>query len=146
MPIPYYTNFRGVRHIHSVHRLSDTQVAVSTGDKAKLFDLWEISAAGMTFAKRLMLYHGGFLCSAKVGEDDYFGTDFSHRPNYLYRYRDGKRWFFPQPAFTKYALRLRAVEERYLVSLNTGLSAFGRTTDLDRLRYVPRRVHSCGGR
>ena len=122
-PIPYYTTFEGVRHIHSVHRLSDTQVAISTGDKAKLFDLWDVNAAGMTFSKRLMRHHGGFLSSAKVGDDDYFGTDFSHRPNYLYRYRDGKRWFFPQPAFTKYVLRLRAVDDRYLVSLNTGLLA-----------------------
>ena len=95
-PIPYYTKIEAVRHIHSVHRLSDTQVLVSTGDKAKLFDLWDDRPSGMTFSKRLIRRNGGFLSIAKVGDDDYFGTDFAHRPNYLYRYRDGKRWFFPQ--------------------------------------------------
>ena len=48
-PIPYYTKIEAVRHIHSVHRLSDTQVAVSTGDQAKLFDLWDIDTSGMRF-------------------------------------------------------------------------------------------------
>ena len=124
-PIPYYTKIEAVRHIHSVHRLSDTQLAVSTGDKAKLFDLWDIDASGMRFAKRLMGRHGGFLSSARWASDDYFGTDFSYRPNYLYRYRDGKRWFFPRPAFTKYVLRLRAVDDRYLVTLNMGLLSLG---------------------
>jgi hypothetical protein len=124
-PIPYYTQIPAVRHIHSVHRLSDTQVLVSTGDKAKLFDLWDVNASGMTFSKRLMRQHGGFLSSAKVAGDDYFGTDFSERPNFIYRYRDGKKWFLPKPAFTKYVLRLRAVDDRYLVSLNTSLEALG---------------------
>jgi hypothetical protein len=124
-PIPYYTQIESVRHIHSVHRLSDTQVAVSTGDTAKLFDLWDVDPSGMTFSQRLMSRNGGFLSSAKVGNDDYFGTDFARRPNYLYRYRDGKRWFFPRPAFTKYVLRLRAVDDRYLVSLNVDLLSFG---------------------
>ncbi len=124
-PVPYYTEIESVRHIHSVHRLSDTQVLVSTGDKAKFFDLWDVNPSGMTFSKRLISRNGGFLSSAKVGNDDYFGTDFAHRPNYIYRYRDGKRWFFPKAAFTKYVLRLRAVDDRYLVSLNTSLSALG---------------------
>ena len=123
--VPYYSNFNGVRHIHSVHKLSDTQVAIATGDRAKLFDIWDVNESGMEFSKRVLRHNGGFTSGAKVGGDNYFGTDFSRRPNYIFRLRDGKRWFFPEPAFTKYTIGLDAVDNRYLVSLNRDLVAFG---------------------
>jgi hypothetical protein len=123
--ITYYSNFKGVRHIHTVHKLSDTQVAICTGDQAKLFDIWDVSKSGMEFSRRILRHNGGFLSSAKVGSDDYFGTDFSRRPNYIYRLRDGKRWFFPQAAFTKYVIGMRAVGDRYIVALSQDFGSLG---------------------
>jgi hypothetical protein len=111
----FYETCMGVRHIHAVHMLDEQNFVVTTGDSRKFLDLWSIENGELFFKRRLMSYFGGFTACARVGRDHYFGTDFSSRPNYIYRLRDRKKFYFPRPAFTMCANRFLPVADRFIV-------------------------------
>ena len=130
IPLDNYLRLNGVAHIHSILKISENELAVSTGDSMKVLDLWSISSEGMSFKRRILKKHAGFTTCANVKGKKYFGTDFSQRPNYIYRLDDGRKWPYPRPSFRKYSVQWKVIDDRYIVSLNKDLEIFGGTKAL----------------
>jgi len=116
--IRFYDEIDGVRHIHSIHALDESQILISTGDAKKFLDLWHVDVAGARFVRRIMGMLGGFTAATQVGNDHYFGTDFSNRPNYLFRLRDRRKFFYPGVAYTRWTRRLKTLDNKFIVSMN----------------------------
>ena len=83
-----------------------------------MLDIWRVAPSGMQFSKRVMRLFGGFTGTARVKGDDYFASDWSGRPNYLLRLRQKKKFFFPQPAFTRFVWRMKAFDSRYILCVH----------------------------
>ncbi len=134
-----YNHMPRVRHVHSVLHLNDERLIVATGDSAKRLDLWTRSPAGLVLDRCLQVRLAGYTAAVTIGGDHYFGTDFSGRPNYIYRLRDGARWCFPGSGFTKFVVRFLVVDDRYIVSLNASID----TVDASRTLSVFDTVSEC---
>ncbi len=122
--IDYYNHLSGVMHIHSIHKYGDSKVLISTGDTKKLLDLWVIDGNALKFEKRIKKRNGGYLAAAMINGKDFFGTDFSGRPNYIDTLV-GQRYFFPFKAYKKYVVHFSVFYERYIVSINQDLPCLG---------------------
>lgn len=120
----FYNKINRLRHIHSVFKDGE-RVYISTGDTHKFLDEWVYQDGHLNFVRRCLRKFGGFTTCAKLGQRTFFGTDFSHRPNYLYCLEGGQKWFFPTPAYTQYCYLMFVLEERYLICFNRHLSPFG---------------------
>ncbi len=124
----YYEDKSGIRHIHAIHIYSDNSILVATGDRLKVLDLWSYkttsSGVQIAFKKRLKRFLAGYTAISNIGGDFYFGTDFSARPNYI-EMMNGKKFFFPEPAYTQFVMNFHTYEDRYLLSLNSNLADFG---------------------
>jgi SAM-dependent methyltransferase len=118
----YYDRCTGVRHLHSIAPVGDDRLLVSTGDSSKYLDEWHIRQGRLVFVRRLMKRLAGFTAYACVGSAIYFGTDFSERPNYLFRLQDRRKFFLPLPAFRQFVVSMVAHEDRYLVCRCRSLS------------------------
>lgn len=120
-----YNLVSGVRHIHSVHLSPcSTYVFVSTGDSKKYLDKWDVSNKEMGFSARLAKRLAGYTAAVNVAGNTYFGTDFSSRPNYL-ETTCGKKYPFPKPAYKMFVRVLEALDDRYVIALNTALAPVG---------------------
>jgi hypothetical protein len=121
----YYLQVPGVKHIHSILKYGDAdEFLVSTGDSRKFLDLWSTSSLGLGFVRRLTKRLAGFTAAAAVNGEYYFGTDFSHRPNYISTL-EGKKFFFPMKAYRLYANAFQVLCDRFIVSINTELDVAG---------------------
>jgi len=116
----FYQKIKGVRHIHSVHQIGETaKLLIATGDKKKMVDQWEIGLGTITFEKRLSKRLSGYTTSIRVNNVDFFGTDFSSRPNYITTL-DGEKYFFPLIAYKKFTEAFLNLNNRYILSINLG--------------------------
>jgi len=137
----YHADSR-VRHIHSVVCRGD-DVFVSTGDSRKALDLWTVEQGRPVFRKRLKKHSAGYTAAASVGDELYFGTDFSSRPNWI-ETLSGKKFPFPKQAFLSYTEAMQAVEGRYLVSVNKNMLAEDRSKIWTVFDTVTGRFLYCG--
>ena len=120
----FYNHLSGVVHIHSIHRHHDSEILVSTGDTKKLLDLWVVDANELKFKRRIKKRLAGYTAACKVCGKDFFGTDFSGRPNYI-ETLDGKKYFFPLKAYRMFVVAFYTFFDRYIVSINSEMSQFG---------------------
>ncbi len=121
----YYMHKSGIRHIHSLLSYDDNHnLLVATGDRLKVLDLWHQDGKQLSYTKRLKRFLAGYTAMVNIQGDLYFGTDFSARPNYI-EILDGKKFFFPKPAYTKFVMSFHAYKDRYLLSLNSSLDELG---------------------
>ncbi len=120
----FYNDIPAVRHIHSIHKLSESEILISTGDEKKYTDLWTIDDNGLKFKKRIRKRLGGYTGCTYVNNNHYFGTDFSGRPNYI-ETLDGNKYFFPEKAYKMYVSNFFPVSDRYIASINTELPHLG---------------------
>lgn len=123
--IDTYNNIKGFRHIHCIHPKNENEIFICTGDDKKLLDLWKIEEDHLIFKERLMERFAGFTAAVKVGEEHYFGSDFSQRPNYIWRFNDRKKFFFPEPCYTMFVMHFEVFQDRYIVSFHMHTSNFG---------------------
>jgi hypothetical protein len=137
----HYADVEGVRHIHSILPYEDDgRFLVTTGDGAKVLDLWARSGGELRFVRRLRKRLAGYTAAARVNGEYWFGSDFSGRPNYL-ETLEGKRFFFPPKAYRMFVADFFVFYDRYLVSVNRELRmAGGRRTvsvfDTARRRFL----------
>lgn len=117
----YYNSVSGVRHIHSIINVDADKIFVSTGDTRKVLDLW---ATPLRFKKRIKKHFAGYTAALMLNGAYYFGTDFSTRPNYI-EMLNGKKFFFPQKAYNLAAIAFCALQDRYIVSVNSDMPEFG---------------------
>jgi hypothetical protein len=122
----HYSGHRGVRHIHALHRMSETEFLVTTGDAAKRVDLWSCAGDRPRFVRNLMRWQGGFTGAVRVAGRDYFGSDYSGRPNYLLRWQDRARFPLPAPAYRMYCESLHAWGDHFVACVNRNLEADAR--------------------
>lgn len=121
----YYMHQSGIRHIHSLHAYDDNNnILVATGDRLKVLDLWHQNGSDLTYTKRLKRFLAGYTAMANIQGNFYFGTDFSARPNYI-EMQDGKKFFFPEPAYKRFVMSFHIHKDRYLLSLNSNLDDLG---------------------
>lgn len=107
-----------VRHIHALFKAeSSTDVLVTTGDTAKLLDLWTLDGGELVFQRRIRSHLAGHTAITRVGNTYYLGTDFSNRPNYI-ETLDGDRYGFPEKAYRMHVLGFRPYLGRYVLSKN----------------------------
>ncbi len=123
--IDYYNKIKGFRHIHCIHQLNENELLITTGDNKKFLDLWTIESDKIKFKKRLMKNFAGFTAVASVNGEHYFGSDFSQRPNYIFRLSDKKKFFFPKEAYTMFVMYLAVLQNRYIISFNKKTADFG---------------------
>jgi hypothetical protein len=120
----FYNQLRGVLHIHSIHQLNEHEILISTGDTKKMTDLWVVEGNEIKFKKRVRRYLAGYTAAIKVNNQDFFGTDFSGRPNYI-ETLDGERYFFPSKAYKMWVFAFYGFSDRYIVSMNTDVPYLG---------------------
>lgn len=128
----HYMHESGIRHIHALvpypEGSSDIikQFLVATGDRLKVLDLWELdsNSQSIRFVKRLKRFLAGYTAMQRVNGDYYFGTDFSGRPNYI-ETLEGKKFFFPEPAYNMFVVGFHVFDDRYILSVNSELDDFG---------------------
>lgn len=123
--LDYYNKIKGFRHIHCISKLAGNDILINTGDDKKYLDQWTISGTDIAFKKRLVKTFGGFTAAAEVKGEHYFGSDFSKRPNYIYRLSDRKKFFYPEPAFTMFVMYFEVLEDRYILTLSMHIADFG---------------------
>lgn len=113
----------GVRHIHSI-MCNDKTLFISTGDSKKYLDKWELSDGKLVFVERILdKYWGGFTGCCKI-QNNFFATDFSQRPNYIYCLETSEKFFFPEPAYKHFCTFMLPVNNRYIVCLNQAMPGF----------------------
>lgn len=110
-----YDSDSRVRHIHCCTFLDAQHLLVSTGDSAKYLDRYVIRNGSLEREARLCRWLGGFTAAAHVNGDVYLGTDYSERPNYLWRLRDRKKFFYPGASYTRYTSTMQVVSGRYVL-------------------------------
>lgn len=123
----HYMHVSGVRHIHALHTYNESgEILVATGDRLKVLDLWSLdrNSGELTFKNRIQRFLAGYTAIAKVNGNFYFGTDFSARPNYI-EMEGGKKFFFPEPAYTKFVMNFKVFSNRYILALNSDLGELG---------------------
>jgi hypothetical protein len=121
----YYNNRAGVRHIHCIHAISDDAFVITTGDSQRSADLWRIEDGKIRFDRTILRLFGGFTAATRAGGHDYFGSDYSGRPNYLWRMADGKKFFLPSAIFHYFVDNMFTVEDRYIVVVAKQLDTAG---------------------
>jgi hypothetical protein len=122
----HYRPNRHIAHIHALHKsASSCDILVTTGDSEKRLDLWRLKADELVYEKTLRRSLAGHTAITKVGSMYYMGTDFSSRPNYIERLSDGKKFFFPYPAYKMWVVAFQEHQNRYIVSISTELSLLG---------------------
>lgn len=114
----HYNTKNGFLHIHSLFKIGEKSLIVTTGDEKKHVDLWKIEEKSLKFKKTIKKYFGGFTAITKIGSSIYYGSDFSYRPNYI-ESSGGEKYFFPQKSYRKWVSRFFTIDERYIVSINT---------------------------
>lgn len=119
--IEMYHDRETVRHIHLVFRV-ESRVYVATGDTDKFLDEWALDEGGLRFVRRILKRLGGFTTVARIDGQTYFGSDFSERPNYIWCLETGRKFFFPEPAYTRYCFLMLTVGDRYIFTFHRGLS------------------------
>jgi hypothetical protein len=140
----YYATVPGVRHIHSIFRYgSGEHYLVTTGDGAKVLDLWSAGPEGeLRFVKRLRRRLAGLTAVANVGGEYYFGTDFSGRPNFIETHR-GARYCFPAQAYRLFVSAFFVFHDRYIVSVNNALRVAGGARTLSVFDTVRKQFVFC---
>lgn len=123
--IDSYNKIKGFRHIHCIHQLNENELLIATGDDKKYLDVWTKKGSEINFSKRLIKYFAGYTAAVEIDGEHYFGSDFSQRPNYIYRLRDKRKFFFPKDSFTMFVMYFEVLEDRYIVSLNRETINFG---------------------
>ena len=121
----HYWGLKGVRHIHCVHPLAQDRFLLTTGDSLRVADLWGIVAGELRFERRILSFFGGFTGGATVAGKNYFGSDYSGRPNYLWRLEDGKRFFLPADCFRMFVDRMEVIDQRFILVTCKRLDAGG---------------------
>jgi len=121
----HYCRDPQVKHIHSILRISKTQLLIATGDSAKYLDLWKMEDGRVRFHSRIKRRLAGYTGAVTVGDEHYFGTDFSSRPNFLLRLRDNRKFFLPKEVYLQYVVRLQQYRDRYIVGSTKRLDPFG---------------------
>jgi hypothetical protein len=120
----FYNDIPTVRHIHSIHKYTPSEILISTGDNSKYTDLWTVDGTELRFKKRIKKRLAGYTGCAEVNNTHYFGTDFSGRPNYIETLK-GRRYFFPSKAYKMYVSNFFPLSNRYIASINTELPVLG---------------------
>lgn len=128
----HYMHESGIRHIHALAPYPEgstdlvKQFLVATGDRLKVLDLWEMDSdtKAIRFVKRRKRFLAGYTAMKRVNGKYYCGTDFSGRPNYI-ETLEGKKFFFPEPAYTMFVVGFYVFDERYILSVNSELEDFG---------------------
>ena len=123
----HYMHVSGVRHIHALHTYNESgEILVATGDRLKVLDLWSLdkSTGKLTFKNRIQRFLAGYTAIANVNGEFYFGTDFSARPNYI-EMENHKKFFFPEPAYTKFVMNFKIIDSRYILALSSDLGELG---------------------
>ena len=115
---------------------------VSTGDTRKFLDLWSAAGGSVRFVRRLRHRLAGFTAGAPVGDEHYFGTDFSGRPNYI-ETMAGSKYFFPRKADRLFVAAFKVFFDRYLVSISTELEVVGGRKVLSIFDTQERRFLCC---
>ena len=121
----FYCDTPHVRHIHTIHT-SEVEhcIFVTTGDGSKFLDKWDLNSGELVFVSRIKTHLAGHTAAVSAGGKDYFGTDFSSRPNYL-ETLDGKRFFLPLPAYKMAVLHMTLLDGRYIMCLSAEDRSFG---------------------
>jgi len=140
--VEFYNRLPGVLHIHAIHKYSDTEILVSTGDTKKLLDLWRIDGNEISFKTRLKKRLAGYTGCAEVAQRHFFGTDFAGRPNYIATL-EGEKYFFPEKAFRMYVLAFYPFFNRYIASVSGGLYSLGGRKTLSIFDTVNRKFTYC---
>jgi len=138
----YYNQLSGVLHIHSIHLLNESELLISTGDTKKLTDLWVVNGNDITFKKRMRRYLAGYTGAIKVKNQNFFGTDFSGRPNFITTL-NGEKYFFPSKAYKMYVEAFYAFSDRYIVSINVDLYSLGNRKTLSIFDTAKRQFIFC---
>jgi hypothetical protein len=121
----YYGSIPGVRHIHSLQKYGTAgEFLVATGDRHKVLDLWVASEAGIGFVRRVRKHLAGFTAAVEVNGEYFFGSDFSHRPNFI-ETLGGAKYFFPDKAYTFHAAAFFPCLDRFIVAINKQLDLSG---------------------
>ena len=121
--IDFYQNDPGVRHIHSIICNNKT-LFISTGDSKKYLDQWKLSDGKLVFERRMLdNCFGGFIAHCKI-QDIFFGSDYSHRLNYIYCLETSEKNFFPNPAYKQWCAFMLPVNNRYIVCINQNMPGF----------------------
>ena len=119
---PYkYDN--SVYHIHNVINISGDRYFLSTGDSCKYLDEFIVNAESCSFVRRHIRYLGGFTSSIKLGGRFYFGTDFSFRPNYIFEFDSGAKYFLPKQAWLEHIIDMRCVGDFFIVLITKLLNS-----------------------
>ena len=119
----HYLGEPDVRHIHSIAD-SGGDIYISTGDARKALDLWQIHNGNPVFTKRIRKHSAGFTATAKVGDEVFFGTDFSSRPNWI-ESLSGKKYAFPAETYRCYTEAMQTIDNRYVVAVNKNMLSGG---------------------
>ena len=106
-----YKNDRGIYHIHDIISIENDRYLVSTGDSNKYLDEFIINSNHCKLVKRHLTHLGGFTASAKVKDTLFFGTDFAYRPNYIFNFNSGKKYFLPKQAWLEFVINIRVEAE-----------------------------------
>lgn len=114
----FYCGEPHVRHIHAIH-VSEAErcIFVTTGDGSKFLDRWKLISGELVFIARIRKHIAGHTAAVTANGADYFGTDFSSRPNYL-ETLDRKLFFFPLVAYKMAVLHMSLLDGRYVVCLS----------------------------
>jgi hypothetical protein len=120
-----YCGVGGVRHIHCIHPLSEDRFLVTTGDSLRVLDLWRIEAGALRFERRILRFFGGFTAAVAARGRTYLGSDYSGRPNYLWRLEDGRSFFLPRACFRMFIDRMEVVDDRFIVVVCKTLDTAG---------------------
>jgi hypothetical protein len=109
-----YEQMSGVRHIHLICPTGNrNEFFVTTGDATKVLDRFVLADGAPRFVERHRAKFAGYTAAANVRGQFFFGTDFSSRPNYLETLQ-GRKHFFPEPAYSKWVVSLTSISQRYL--------------------------------
>lgn len=141
--IHHYNSIPGVRHIHAVKRIRNTNYFfVSTGDVSKRLDLWKINGDSLCFVRPIKKHLAGYTAIAYVNGEHFFGTDFSSRPNYITQL-NGRKYFFPEKAYDKFVQAFFSYDNRYIFSINSEMEYFGEETVLSVFDAVTKTFVYC---
>lgn len=111
-----------VFHIHSISHICGDLFYVATGDTAKYLDVMRINALGCILEKRILKRNAGFTAAVRLQGSQWFGTDFSERPNYIFHLESKKRYFLPKAAFKEYVIAMDSTHAGKIVLVTKRLS------------------------
>ncbi|MBN6512091.1 hypothetical protein [Acinetobacter pittii] len=105
-----YKDDCGIYHIHNIIHLYADKYLVSTGDSSKYLDEFVINRNECRILKRHLKHLGGFTASININSCILMGTDFSYRPNYIFNFSNGEKYFLPKEAWLEYIIDIEEID------------------------------------